>query len=80
MFFQQFMMGAVFGNHAIFDNGDLVAAHGHGNALRHHDGRLADENPGERLLDFLFRIGVQSGCTVVQNKQFGIREEGAGER
>ena len=55
----EFLVGAVFGDDAVLDYRYLVAAHGHRDALRDHDGRLADENLRERLLNLAFCVGVE---------------------
>lgn len=73
--FEELLMCAVFGDDAVVDNGDFMASHGHGDALRDHDGGFADEDMRERFLDFLFCGGVECGGAVVEDEEFGVGEE-----
>src|SRR5579871_5923088 len=75
---QEFVVGAEFDDAAAMQDGDAVRiAHG-GDAMRDKDGGAAVHDVAQVIENFVFRVGIDAGEGVVENQNFGIADQGAG--
>ena len=76
---EEFFVGAEFDDAAGVQDGDAVGVADGGDAVGNEDGGAAAHYVAQVVEDFVFGVGVDAGEGVVEDEDFGIANEGAGD-
>ena len=75
----EFVVGAELGDAAGDEDGDLVGVARGGDAVGDEDGGATFHDSLQAAEDALFGVGVDAGEGVVEDEDFGIADDGAGD-
>ena len=75
----QFIVAALFDNVSFIKHNNQVSLSNGGEAVGDNESRPAAHQLAQRLHDQALRLGIQSGCRFVQNKQGRVAQKGAGD-
>jgi hypothetical protein len=76
---EQFVVGAEFDDASLVENGDAVGVADGGDAVRDEDGGASAHEIAQVVENFVFGVGVDAGEGVVEDKDAGAAEDGAGD-
>src|SRR5438874_4173190 len=76
---EELVVSAEFSDAAAHKHGDLVSVAGRGDSVGDEDGGAAFHDAVEAAEDPLFGVGVDAGQGVVEDENFGVADDGAGD-